>query len=132
MGVIGYGCCWVWAKYGCGCFKPRKKNTQLNIPIWVWSNPTDRPTEVSSSGLGKRPESNIMSSYDHHSRLQQPIKEVGKSISEKLSNAVEYLHGERRTCLRTGRGEEHDRSEKNSIEPVRQTHSQGSSKKAKP
>ncbi|KAG5373687.1 hypothetical protein IGI04_025825, partial [Brassica rapa subsp. trilocularis] len=43
MGVIGYGCCWVWAKYGCGCFKPRKKNTQLNIPIWVWSNPTDRP-----------------------------------------------------------------------------------------
>ena len=43
MGVIRYGCCWVWAKYGCGCFKPRKKNTQLNIPIWVWSNPTDRP-----------------------------------------------------------------------------------------
>jgi hypothetical protein len=25
-------------------------------------------TEVSSCGLGKRPESNIMSSYDHHSR----------------------------------------------------------------
>jgi len=41
-----------------------------------------------------------------------------KSIFDKLSNALEYLHGKRCTCLRTSRGEVHERSKKDGIEPV--------------
>ena len=45
-----------------------KQNNEEHMPI-IDPYHTER-TEVSSSGFGRRPDSNIRNSYDHHSRLQ--------------------------------------------------------------